>query len=195
MNCPDCRSTDTEHIIRSADEMFVPSEMRPGGLFAWVKRCWECGKNESGYTTLAFRPVTIDDAQLLFDWRTDPETVANSYSDGPSSFEAHAAWMTHMLRPLQQPGPSFLNQLAIQWLIGCIGTEPVGVIRVHLFSYPPELHTTVAPQWRGRGIGTAMLALAPVHAKTIGRVKGTNGASLISFEKAGWTLGEVVYVK
>ena len=187
MNCPDC-SSPREHIIRSADEMYVPTEMRPAGLFAWVLRCWECGRNESGYTTLTFRPVTIDDTQLLYNWRNDPETREHSFNQHPLEHTQHEMWVKINLTV-------FANQTSVLWLIGMIGDTPVGSILINLFSDPMEINIMVAPEFRGSGLGTAMLALAPIPAGTRGRVKGTNPASVWAFYRAGWKMQEIVYVK
>ncbi len=40
-----------------------------------------------------FRPVTIDDAQLLYSWRTDSVTMDMSISAIPLSYESHLAWL------------------------------------------------------------------------------------------------------
>lgn len=181
MTCPDCHS-DREHIIRSADEMFLPPEMRPAGLFAWVLRCWQCGRNESGYTTLRLRPATMDDAQFLFDVRNDPETRRQSFTSAPLNYDAHCAWLTIQLRSVSHI-----------WIAEIAG-EKVGYLR-YLPSFPPELSYAVAPQWRRCGIGTAMLALSPGGQGTTARVKGLNQASHHAFQKAGWQVQEVVYVK
>lgn len=176
MNCPECRA-EREHIIRNADAFYVPEEMRPAGLFAWVLRCWECGRNESGYTHLTFRPVTMDDAEMIYRWRIDPETRNQSFDQRPILYESHRLWMSENLR--------------LDWWMGTVGPTPVGQVRVLL----GEVNITVAPEWRGLGIGSALLAFAPIPTGTVARVKGDNLASRRAFEKAGWRAKEVVYVK
>jgi RimJ/RimL family protein N-acetyltransferase len=41
-----------------------------------------------------FRPATMDDSDLLFEWRDDPVTQANSCHHEPIDPEKHLAWLT-----------------------------------------------------------------------------------------------------
>lgn len=184
MICPECQAP-LEITLRCVDALFVGESQRPAGLFARVRRCWDCGRSEACYTKLAWRPVTLADTDLLWQWRDDPDTRQHSWHREPLDPRAHAAWMRRLLTS---------PYAHLWWQLALLTDLPVGVVRISLFTAPPELHITVAPAYRGVGVGTAMLALAAIPQGTIARVAGTNPASLQAFAQAGWAEQEQVFV-
>ncbi|MBW6487332.1 MAG: hypothetical protein K0B01_14400 [Syntrophobacterales bacterium] len=47
--------------------------------------------------TITLRPATIQDADMLLDWRNDPETRKASHSTSEVVTEEHIAWLTKTL--------------------------------------------------------------------------------------------------
>jgi RimJ/RimL family protein N-acetyltransferase len=95
---------------------------------------------------LTFRPVTVDDYQLLLSWRNDPLTRQQSFQDHVISEAEHLQWLSMMLgRPDRH-----------LWLVQRDG-ENVGVLRQDKLDGYCELSWTVSPQARGKGFGKQMV--------------------------------------
>ncbi len=97
--------------------------------------------------TLAVRPATSDDAQLMFGWRDDPVTRAVSLESGALEWDGHVAWLGRVLA-----NPARLL------FVGEIGGRPVGVIR---FDFSSETRAEVSlyldPALHGLALGPALL--------------------------------------
>lgn len=123
---------------------------------------------------MKLRPASIDDAQLLFDWRNEPLTQAMSVNTEPVAWDDHAKWLsTRLARP--EPG---------LYICEDDGT-PCGMVRID----NDEISYTVDTGFRGKGLATKMLILArhqfgPKRAK----VKRSNEASAKAATKAGHTV-------
>jgi RimJ/RimL family protein N-acetyltransferase len=115
---------------------------------------------------LVLRPARMEDAAILFAWRNDPQTRANSLSEDKVWWPEHVAWLRCALDKV---------------LIAEQDGKPVGTVRIET-----ELSWIVAPEHRGRGIGRQMLALVAGTA----RIKRTNIASQKIAEAAGFSLVE-----
>lgn len=130
---------------------------------------------------LRLRRATLADAPRLLAWRNDPDTRAASHDAAEVPADDHLAWLA---RVLADPG----RQLWLAWL----GEQAVGTVRADRPAGALEttLSWTIAPEWRGRGLGVAMLRLAlprcaaPLHAE----VKSGNRASARIAEAAGLAL-------
>jgi RimJ/RimL family protein N-acetyltransferase len=107
----------------------------------------------------------MDDAELLFAWRNDPETRVNSVNTDPVSWDGHCNWLR---ASLQNPDRDLL--------IAEVGGVPVGTVRIDRGD-ETELSWTVAPDHRGNGIGKAMVALACPNGEVIAQIKPENIAS------------------
>lgn len=119
------------------------------------------------------RPATLEDAQLLFDWRNDPLTRAMFKNSGVVLWDTHINWLTQRL-----------SRLDPHLYIAEIGV-PVGTFRLD----GDEISYTVAPEARGKGIGSAMLLkvremFGPRRAEIFER----NVASIRIAERAGMLL-------
>ncbi|MEZ5670386.1 MAG: UDP-2,4-diacetamido-2,4,6-trideoxy-beta-L-altropyranose hydrolase [Alphaproteobacteria bacterium] len=133
---------------------------------------------------LAVRPARSDDEALLLAWRRDAGTRAFARNPNPPSAAEHHDWLDAKLAD-----PLCLLHLLL------VGDEPVGVLRLDwradLGGW--EVSLTVAPDWRGRGIGVAALDCA---ARLTGSeaqwafIKQTNAASLRAFARAGFAPSE-----
>jgi RimJ/RimL family protein N-acetyltransferase len=96
---------------------------------------------------LTFRSVTMDDAELLLQWRNDPETRRASRQTAPVTRHEHLEWLA---KSLGSP-PRTLRIVEK-------GGVPVGVVRADLVNGAHELSWTVAPAARGSGVGKWMVA-------------------------------------
>ena len=120
---------------------------------------------------MIIRPATLEDAKLLFEWRNDPLTRAMSRNSDPVQWDTHVTWLTGRLA-ISNP----------QLYIAAVDDHQVGTFRVDA----DEISYTVAPDFRGRGFGLAMLREAremfgPLRAEIYER----NVASIKAAEKAG----------
>lgn len=89
------------------------------------------------------------DAPLLWRWASDPEVRRQAFSKAPISYERHVAWLE-----------ARLASPATTILIFSDGDAPVGQVRFDVVDDTAEIDIAVAPEWRGRGYGSAMLAAA-----------------------------------
>jgi len=123
---------------------------------------------------MLYRPATLDDARLLFDWRNDEITRAMSRADSPIEWNAHLSWLGDRLK---RPTP----HLYIAERDGI----PVGTFRLD----GKEISYTVAPEWRGNGIGLSMIVQAQQSFGYLGRLRAEifsrNLASIKVAERAG----------
>jgi len=125
---------------------------------------------------MKLRPVTIEDADLLLEWRNDPQTRMASHNTEEVKRDEHISWLT---RSLDNPS----RRLFIAEEDGV----PVGTVRADYSDGVYELSWTVAPNARGRGVGKRMVALLanqitePIRAE----VKVGNEASIRIAEYAG----------
>lgn len=123
------------------------------------------------------RPATVDDAAILFTWRTDPLTQAASHNSGELVYADHVEWLK---RSLTMPNRRIY--------IATLGANPVGTVRTDVVDGITELSWTVSPEHRGRGYGKRMVTTAvgmltgPVRAE----IKAENGASRRIAEAAGF---------
>jgi RimJ/RimL family protein N-acetyltransferase len=122
------------------------------------------------------RPADMGDAQTLLAWRNDPLTRANSRNGGEVGFAEHIAWLRGVL--------SSNDRLL---LVAEERGRPVGTCRADRRRDGWELSWTVAPEARGRGIGTWMVKAVRgrLHGRCCAEIKQTNEASLRIAAAAG----------
>lgn len=134
---------------------------------------------------LVLRRAESGDLEELRRWRNDPETRRWSRSTGEVSPEEHAQWFE---RTMADPA-------AIIWIAQDGGSGLVGQVRVTRESPDAaELHVTLAPEARGRGLGAllimeaaARILVEPGIDRLLAHVKDGNRASRRAFERAGFT--------
>lgn len=120
---------------------------------------------------MRFREVTIADAQLLYDWRNDPDTRAMSRDTSEIAYDDHVAWLERRLSRGDH-GLFIAEQDGV----------PVGTIRLD----HDEISYTVAPSHRRKGIGETMLIVArETFGQKVAEVKRDNVASIKLAERAG----------
>jgi len=125
---------------------------------------------------IKLRPVTIEDADLLLEWRNDIQTRMASHNTKKVEKNEHICWLKRSL-----DNPSRILLIAEK------DGMPVGVVRADYSDGVYELSWTVAPKARGIGIGKKMVALlakqitAPIRAE----IKVGNKASISIAEYVG----------
>ncbi len=135
---------------------------------------------------LCVRPVEAADEGLILTWANDPLTRRNAFDSSPISADVHADWFR---RRLAETGSFYI-----------VETEagvPIGQVRFAPAEAAWEIHYAVAPAFRGRGIGRAVLATAldrfrkqvPRGARIFGQVKPANAPSRRIFESLGFEPG------
>lgn len=120
---------------------------------------------------LTFRDATIADAVLIFDWRNDLKTRRMSRKSDPIDWATHILWFQDRIQRTQ-PRLYIFEEDGV----------PVGTVRLD----PPFLSYTVAPDCRGRGIGSRMLTLVRERFGAMtAEVQAKNEASIRAAQKAG----------
>lgn len=135
-------------------------------------------------TPLRVRPASVTDEALLLQWANDSTTRNNSFSPMPILPQSHRSWFRDRLR---NHGGCRL------YLAETRDGVAVGQARFDRESMGWVISYAVAPLFRGRGVGRAILevALAEFHAEeadtvVIGVVRRENVASNRIFESLGF---------
>lgn len=125
------------------------------------------------------RKAEIEDSDLLLAWRNDEATRTNSLDSAPVHPDEHARWLDLTLR---SPERTLL-------IIEESGI-PAGTVRIDsLPDRTTELSWTIAPEWRGKGIGKrAVRQVIDEHPDCVfvAQIKTTNTASIRIAEYAGF---------
>lgn len=137
-------------------------------------------------TPLLVRHAHLSDEALLLTWANDPETRQNSFSPDPIPAEDHRRWFYSRLRDLD----------------GCrlyvVETEdgiPIGQVRFEKNNQKWEIDYSLAPHFRGRGLGQPLLKAALLKMRSeykgalvLGRVKPDNLSSRKIFESLDFSV-------
>ncbi|MCU0268692.1 MAG: GNAT family N-acetyltransferase [Acidimicrobiales bacterium] len=131
---------------------------------------------------VVLRPADNGDADLLLDWRNDPDTVRFSHSQRGVDAAAHADWFAQRL-----------DDPACRLLVGVRDGRPVGTVRVDITAAVGLVSLTVAPEARGAGVGTALLRALVAEMtgdyqvmRLVAEVRHDNPASAGAFAGAGF---------
>ncbi|MBX3054996.1 MAG: UDP-2,4-diacetamido-2,4,6-trideoxy-beta-L-altropyranose hydrolase [Anaerolineae bacterium] len=132
---------------------------------------------------LRSRLVTKADMARLFAWANDPLTRQMSFHPTPISWEEHQRWFTVVL---SQSGT--LLTIIEMW----VGDGWMSVAQVRI-DEAGTVSINIAPEYRGQGLGTAVLreAVAFQHTilsltKLVAYIKSENQASQTIFSRAGF---------
>ena len=148
---------------------------------AWyVKGCsFQIRQGFKTVLDLQFRMATIDDADMLFQWRNDPETRKQSHNTDEVTYDSHVAWLKASLsNPNREIRIAELNGVA------------VGTVRLDTTNGECLLSWSVAPHARGKGIGKTMLKKT-VDARKLpmrAEIKADNSSSKSMAEYAAMVL-------
>lgn len=97
--------------------------------------------------SMLVRLATLDDAQMIYEWRTAPEVIGASRTTAPFTFDDHCVWLERVLRDPQR-----------LLLIGRHEGTDIGVVRFDIDADRAEVSIFLAPFAMGAGLGSAMLA-------------------------------------
>lgn len=118
------------------------------------------------------RLATLDDAKRLFSWRNDKYTREMSKNTAPITWSEHLGWLEARLA--QQEPRLFVAEL---------NGYPAGTVRI---DDDNSLSYTIAPECRGLGYATAMLAwVYHQYGSCRAEIKAANLASIRAAQKAG----------
>ena len=139
----------------------------------------------AGQKRLALRKATEADAEMLFAWRNDPETRANSFHQDELVWEDHLAYLKRVL-----------HDEHVALFIGENDEGALGTVRSVWQEGTYTLSWAVAPAHRGRGWGKRLLAglIATLPAGAVYRaeVLAHNAASHRLAQAVGMQVEQVV---
>jgi len=131
---------------------------------------------------LILRAATESDSDRLLGWRNDPDAITFSISRRPVGRTEHQRWLAWRLA----------EPAARLWIAEQAG-HPVGQVRVDVEDGVGTVSIAVAPEHRGRGLGTAILEALNAEAGRDGAIRRLralvhpeNPASLRAFTRAGY---------
>lgn len=99
--------------------------------------------------TLHIRDARTSDSEMLWLWRNDPHVRANSKMSSPIAWTDHAKWYAAVL------SSDFTDTFIVQQ-----GGAAVGMVRFDTTGDSAVISINIAPEARGRGIGSAALRMA-----------------------------------
>lgn len=128
------------------------------------------------------RAMLSSDSETVLRWRNDPETRRNSINTAEVSPDEHARWFAKVLA--DQPRRNFMAD---------IDGISIGVVRLDWSedSESCDLSFVVAPEYRGRGYGFAIVEHAVQgmqNVRVCAEVKMSNVASRRIFERLGFRI-------
>jgi RimJ/RimL family protein N-acetyltransferase len=94
------------------------------------------------------RPVTLDDARLLFDWRNDPCVRSNSFHSEPIEYVHHVQWLVTALQDEHQLFYIMEND-----------TGAMGQVRLSIENDVGLISYSIAAAFRGQDYGKRILQL------------------------------------
>lgn len=136
---------------------------------------------------LALRAATRDDGDALLAWRNDASARAASFDTQPIAASAHHAWLADRIH----------SESHRIW-IGLLRGVAVGVVRFAIDAETATISVVVAPEHRGGGIGTRLIAAgcarlaAELGARSVEAwIRPGNDASEAAFRAAGFRVKPV----
>lgn len=141
----------------------------------------------------SLRQATANDMDLIYKWANDPVVRANAFNTAPIPYENHVKWYNNALKD-----DEILQYILISKDADGIQKE-LGQIRLNIEGNEAFIDYSIAPDMRGKGLGSRMLILLIDELKKskcefdtlIGQVKYTNKASAGAFEKCGFKKEEL----
>lgn len=137
-------------------------------------------------TDLVASPASLDDANVLFEWRNDVVTRSTSRSTEPVKWDDHLTWLE---RTIKSPKSQLL---VVRGPGDNAKMESLGTVRWDHRGDGWEASITVAPTYRGRGLALRLLrsgekALLGEHPlRLLAAIQEDNLASRRLFARAGY---------
>jgi len=132
------------------------------------------------------RKASIDDAELLYQWRNDETARSNFFNSDLVTHEEHQGWLNRTLQDTSE----FLYVLMDM-------DVPVGQVRLSCQEAATQISYSIGNEYRGQGYGSIILQLAENEMLKINpqgyllaQVKKNNIASQRIFEKLGYICNE-----
>jgi [ribosomal protein S5]-alanine N-acetyltransferase len=108
---------------------------------------------------IKLKPITIDDAQLLSDWYSDPEYLGNYHNIWPTTKQE---WEQSISKPSgHEEGNYIIINIQTDEFMGCVGYFNPFALSLYLKGL--ELWWEVRPQFRNQGIATQSACLLVNH--------------------------------
>lgn len=134
---------------------------------------------------LCVRRARLTDESLLLEWANDPITRRNGFSPELISPETHRRWFRSRLRNVDG---------CRLYIVETADSAPIGQVRFDRSGKAWEVHYALAPIFRGRGLGRALLDAAIQKLRSddtcgvliFGQVKADNEPSRRIFESLGF---------
>ena len=128
---------------------------------------------------MVLRCASIDDADRLFQWRSDPVTRRASRDDRPIDRETHYIWLNDAIADSKRG----------LWVAEVNG-KAVGTCRADIEEGVSVISWTIAPDSRGQGFGKRMVQqlLSQLEGCIRAEIRGGNEASKRVAEAAGLTM-------
>lgn len=149
-----------------------------------VHRVWAAMVAVSA-SNLQARKATLADESLLLEWANDPTTRANGFSGSQITQQAHRQWF----RSRVHNGDDYHL-----YIVENIDGEALGQVRFERVEATWVIGYSLAPVFRGRGLGRPLLDAALLQLRkeecdpcVIGEVKTDNLASCRVFESLGFS--------
>ncbi len=140
----------------------------------------------SRVTDVTLRPARPEDSGRVWSWRNDPETRRASFDSAPIPLDVHETWFRVSLGRDDRR----------LYIVLADGQES-GVVRLDIRQSEAQVSIHLAPERRGRGLGTAALrAVAALAFESLGLerlvalVKADNHASQKAFLDAAFLLAD-----
>lgn len=139
-------------------------------------------------TAMQARFATLEDEKRLLDWANDPTTRSNAFSSAPIPADGHARWLRQQLGD-----PASVRLYIVETADGVA----LGQVRFDCGDRGWEIDYTIAPEFRGYGLGRRLLDTALMRlradapgAQVFGQVKGDNVPSRKVFESLDFQASE-----
>ena len=123
--------------------------------------------------TIVLRKATMEDAELLFQWKNDPDTIANSITKRGVSMEEHVNWLQKVIHnPNRQLFVLEIDEIPVgQLRLDMEIMEQVENKEIHNYSNIPditaEISYSLALEHRGKGLGRVLLEQAESLAEAL----------------------------
>lgn len=149
-----------------------------------VHRVW-AAMVATSTSRLQTRKATLEDESLLLEWANDPTTRANGFSSAQITPQAHGQWFRSRVNNSDD---------CYLYIVETTGREAIGQVRFERAEATWVIGYSLAPVFRGRGLGRPLLDAALLQLRkeecdpcVIGEVKTENLASCRVFESLGFS--------